>query len=189
MDELWQLYDEQGRALAGKGNVKADVFGQGLLHGAAHVWIWRVQDGAVEVLLQKRAAHKPTWPNCYDISAAGHIDLGEEPITAALREAKEEISLAVAEPQLKLIAVHRAYLIAPNKAIENEFQWLYTLQLAEDTNFTLQTSEVDSLVWVPIGQFKTYYNSDQYVPHGKLYYETVISAIESAVSPSGNPKQ
>jgi isopentenyl-diphosphate delta-isomerase len=181
-DELWQLYDEQGQALKGKGAKKDDVFGNGILHAASHVWIWRKNNDTLEILLQKRAADKRTWPNRYDISAAGHIDLGETPLDAALREAKEEINLEIVAQELKLFGVHRAYLKAENGAIENEFQWLYRLELASETNFTLQASEVESLVWVSIDQFKAECNGDQYVPHTRLYYDTVASAIEFVAS-------
>lgn len=180
MEELCQLYDEQGQALEGKGGSKNDIFSKGLLHGASHVWIWRKRNGVLEILLQKRAADKRTWPNRYDISAAGHIDLGETSLQAALREAKEEINLDIAAQELKLFSVHRAHMTAENGAIENEFQWLYHLELTGDIDFSLQASEVESLVWTPIEQFKAECTGDQYVPHAKLYYDTVIAAIGSA---------
>lgn len=103
MTELWQLYDEQGRPVIGKGSTKDDVFGKALLHGASHVWIWRHKGNKIQILLQKRAADKRTWPNYYDISAAGHIDLGEDPITAAVRETKEEIGHDVPDTDLRFI--------------------------------------------------------------------------------------
>ena len=181
-DELWQLYDEQGQILEGRGGNKDDVFSRGILHGASHVWIWRNNNSKPEILLQKRAANKPTWPNCYDISAAGHIDLGEAPTGAALRETMEEIGLSIFSNELKLFGVHRAYLKAGNGAIENEFQWLYSLELIGDSGFTLETSEVESLIWVSLDQFKIECKGELYVPHGKLYYDTVVSAIEFAVS-------
>ncbi len=58
MSEQLQLYDEQGRALQGQGASKTVVHGQGLLHGGSHVWIWRIKDGTIEILLQKRAGQK-----------------------------------------------------------------------------------------------------------------------------------
>lgn len=180
MDELWQLYDEQGRVLNGEGAKKDEVFNKGLLHGASHVWIWRNKGGQREVLLQQRASNKRTWPNLYDISAAGHIDLGEKPLDAAIRETVEEIGLDTIADELKLFCVHRTYLKAENGAIENEFQWLYSLGLNDETNFTLQSSEVKSLKWVSLEQFKVENKGEQYVPHGELYYDTVVSAIESA---------
>lgn len=180
MDELWQIYDEQGHALVDKGAKKDDVFGNGILHGASHVWIWRKDKDTLEILLQKRAANKRTWPNRYDISAAGHIDLGETPLDAALREMKEEINLEVNPQRLKLFGVHRAYLKANDGTIENEFQWLYSLKITSDRTFDLQASEVESIVWMPIDKFRDNCADDQYVPHGKLYYDTVVSAIRLA---------
>ena len=182
MDELWQLYSEQGVALGGKGETKAEVSSKGLLHGAAHVWIWRLEDGITEVLLQKRAPNKRTWPNRYDVSAAGHINLDEAPIDAAQREAKEEINLDIPRDDLKLFGVHRAHLKTENGAIENEFQWLYSLKLAGGTSFSLRATEVESLVWLPIKQFKAECRNAQYVPHTGLYYDTVIAAIEYAAN-------
>lgn len=182
MDELWQLYNEQGIALAGKGNTKDTVFSQGLLHGAAHVWIWRRKNSTPEIMLQKRAASKRTWPGLYDISAAGHIDLGEEPLATALREAKEEINLDIAQNELRLFGIHRAYLAAGDNAIENEFQWLYSLELASEASFNLQASEVDSLMWIPTRQLEAECMNGQFVPHTKLYYDTVVDAIELAAN-------
>lgn len=180
MDELWQLYDEQGQVISGKGATKDNVFNNGLLHGASHVWIWRVKDSQREVLLQQRAADKRTWPNRFDISAAGHIDLGEKPLDAAIRETVEEIGLNVVGDELKLFCVNRTYLKAENGAIENEFQWLYSLKLTNETDFALQYTEVKSLMWVSLEQFKAENNGERYVPHGEQYYNTVASAIESA---------
>lgn len=182
MDELWQLYDEQGVVLKNKGCTKEEAFSQGLLHGAAHVWIWRVKNGDVEVLLQKRAPTKRTWPNRYDISAAGHINLGETPLEAGLREAMEEINLAIAKDRLKLFGVHRAHLVAENGAIENEFQWLYSLELIDHTNFHLRASEVEALEWISLRRFGDECTSDRYVPHTQLYYDTVIAAISRAAA-------
>lgn len=184
MDELWQLFDEQGRSIPDKGASKEEVFSNGLLHGAAHVWIWRTDNrGQAELLLQKRAANKRTWPSRYDISAAGHIDLGEEPIVAALREAKEEINLDITESELKLFAVHRAYMVAENGSIENEYQWLYLQRVNGELGLTMQQAEVDSVSWKNLVDFKQEVlrdnNNAMYVPHGNIYYENLVSAIEN----------
>lgn len=180
MDELWQLYDEQGQALRDKGGKRSDIFQNGLLHGGSHVWIWRKNNGTLDILLQKRAAAKQTWPNLYDISAAGHIDLGETPLEAARREAKEEIDLDIAAHELRLFGMHRICLKAENGAIENEFQWLYHLEITGKAGFNLEASEVESLLWMPLDQFSTDCTGSRYVPHGKLYYDTVVSAINAA---------
>lgn len=185
MQELWQLYSEQGEPLPGQGAAKADVFNNGTLHAASHVWMWRRTDHGPEVLLQKRASHKMTWPDCYDISAAGHIDLGETPLQAALRESKEEIGLEIPPAKLQLFSVYRAHLRASKDAVENEFQWLYILEITEDAQqFTMQAKEVSSVEWKPLADFTTETRgvSEDYVPHGELYYDTVIAAVTRASS-------
>lgn len=183
-DDLWQLYDEQGRPLAGKGDVKHVVFTKGLLHGAAHVWIWRRGSSEPEVLLQKRAATKRTWPNCYDISAAGHIDLDETPLIAAIRETNEEIGLDITETQLHHIGVKRVHMIAPTGELENEFQWLYLLEAPDQTSLTLRQLEVASVAWKPLSVFRqeTTGEAQGYVTHGERYYSLVADEIERAAN-------
>ena len=181
MTELCQLYDNQGRALVGQGAVKDKIFSDGLLHGASHVWIWRQASNGIEILLQKRAANKRTWPNLYDVSAAGHIDLGEDPVEAAIRETHEEIGIQVHSTDLKFIGVQQFYIVAGNDAIENEYQWLYLLELSTATNFKLEQDKVAALEWKPIADFKQEVRSNTklYVPHGTLYFDTVTNAIEN----------
>ena len=58
MQELWQLFNEQGLPIENEGRTKDEVFSNGLLHGASHVWIWRKSEKGIEVLLQKRASTK-----------------------------------------------------------------------------------------------------------------------------------
>lgn len=188
MQELWQLYDEQGQPLANKGAVRSDVFSKGLLHGASHVWIWRHINQTPQILLQKRSATKETWPNLFDISAAGHIDVNEDPLTAAIRETHEEIGLAVTEADLNFIGVEKIYMTDGNGKIENEFQWIYLYEINSNVEFKLHEDEVASLEWQNIENFKTRLvsRSQNYVPHGDKYFSTVIDAIETRIASSSN---
>lgn len=47
----------------------------------------------VEVLLQKRAMDKDSFPGQYDTSSAGHIHAGDEPRVSAVRELGEELGI------------------------------------------------------------------------------------------------
>lgn len=60
-----------------------------------------------EVLMLKRSADKKAFPNCLAFPG-GHIEQGEDPLAAALREAHEEtgISIYTRDIQLKFIAMH-----------------------------------------------------------------------------------
>ena len=182
MQEEWQLYDDQGRPLADKGATKTAVFERGLLHAAAHVWIWRRTAEGAEVLLQKRASTKKTWPDLLDISAAGHVALGEDPLAAAVREIREEIGLEISVAELRFISVDRRYLLAAPDAIENELCWVYLLELPQAENFILKADEVASLQWKKVKDFAAETSgptSEGYVPQGPLYFAKVVAGIEA----------
>lgn len=186
MTELWQLYNEDGQPVALQGASKPDVFGKGLLHGASHVWIWRRKNGEPEILLQKRAAVKLTWPNCWDISAAGHIDLHEQPIEAAIRETTEELGLDTKAENLHLITKRRDVLNAPTGEIENEWRWVYAFQLEANTRFKLQKTEVSTLIWKNLKlmqqELKDPTQAKNYVPHGDAYFRELVSWFKANAS-------
>jgi isopentenyldiphosphate isomerase len=184
MEELWQLYDNQGRPISGKGANKNDVYGKALLHAASHVWIWRQNGQDVEILLQKRAADKRTWPSRYDISAAGHIDLGETELQAAIREAEEEIGHTPNIAKLEFIGTHRCFVIAQDKTwTENEIRFLYLLKIDTGTNFKLEDGEVASLEWKSVATIKREladraFLQGNYVPHSDAYFAMLFEALE-----------
>lgn len=76
---------------------------KGIMHRTAHVWVIRRSDRGTEVLLQKRSRKKESFPGMYDTSSAGHIPAGEEPLTSALRELKEELGIAAEKNSLEYI--------------------------------------------------------------------------------------
>lgn len=181
MTELWQLYDESGEPIAGQGASKDDIY-KGALHGAVHVWVWRLLNDQVELLLQHRAPQKLTWPNTWGESVGGHIDLSESPETAALREATEEIGVNIKFKDLVLITKRKDYLVAPNGAIENEFRWVYAYQLQVEIELELEENKVDDAKWRSLGKVKQDLADKkiqkQYLPQGATYYHEVFAAIE-----------
>ncbi len=178
MSELWQLYNEDGTPITGKGAIKDEVFKDGLLHGAAHVWIWRPTGDSIEVLLQRRAANKRTWPNLLDISAAGHIDLGETPLEAAVRETKEEIGVDVDATELEPIDILKGYMVAPDGSKENEFRWLYGYQLKSGQDLNMEEQEVSALLWKSLDVFTAEVlenrTTERYVPQPEPYFDRLI---------------
>ena len=99
MSELLDLRKEDG-SRKGETKERELVHRDGDLHGTSHVWLvrYRADRGSADVLLQKRSAHKDSFPGCYDISSAGHIPAGQDFRESALRELREELGVK-AEPE------------------------------------------------------------------------------------------
>lgn len=178
---LWQLFDNQGRPLAGKGATKHDAAINGLLHGAVHLWLWRRQGDDFDALFQRRQHGILAWPGRLDSSAGGHIYLGEEPHAAALRLAREEIGAELHADELCLSGVMRARLpVDDTGLIEHEYQWVYLLQTHDSPALHLEPEKVQSIEWRPLGRcladLSDANHTETYVPRGTLYFSLLRDA-------------
>ncbi len=107
----------------------------------ACVWFWKKLDGKVYLLAQKRAASVHNG-GFYDASAGGHVDSGEEVLTAALRETKEEIGVSLVPEELEFLCAYR---------VSDKIAFFYLSdRTGKDDNFTLDPEEVESVEWVPL---------------------------------------
>lgn len=87
-DDLLPVVDEEDRLV---GEVpRRRVHLEKLRHRAVHVV---VEDGRGRVLLQLRSGGKDSYPHWWDISVGGHVDPGEDYLTAAKREIQEELGI------------------------------------------------------------------------------------------------
>ena len=100
--ELLDIVDENGIP-TGKTIERKIAHSEGIRHRTAHVWIIRKTDNGAEVLLQKRAMGKDSFPGRYDTSSAGHIQAGDEPEESAIREMKEELGIDASVSDLHFV--------------------------------------------------------------------------------------
>jgi isopentenyl-diphosphate Delta-isomerase len=182
--ELWQNVLSNGE-LSDVPRVAHSPLARGMSVAAAHVWIWREKNGARQVLLQKRAADKHSWPGFYDISAAGHIDFLERPISAAIRETKEELNLDVTQDQLKYIGTYRVKEHTWEQyRFVDEYQWIYILKLDKDIDFFFNDGEVSEAAWFNLERLKSDVSQRIFninvVRHDKEYFGIVFKALEDA---------
>lgn len=89
--EMIDILDNTG-AKTGRVATRDDIHRLGLGHKIAAV---AVIDNKNRILLQQRSMNKLTNPGKWDITAAGHVDAGEDTFTTALRETAEEVGLKV----------------------------------------------------------------------------------------------
>ncbi len=94
-DELFPLVDEQGRVV-GSATREQCHSGSMLLHPVVHLHLF---NSAGELFLQHRPAWKDIQPNRWDSGVGGHVDLGESPSEALIRESREELGIEGFEPE------------------------------------------------------------------------------------------
>lgn len=117
---------------------RSTVHAQGLLHRAAHIWLFRPNG---TLLMQKRSPHKDRFPLCWTSAVSGHVDSGETYLCAAIREYTEELGSTIVPP-LKLIAKHHAC-----QETDLEFVEIYSAHVSEEQFPHFNTQEIDELRW------------------------------------------
>lgn len=117
-DELFDVVNDQDQVVGTA--PRRVVHAQGLWHRAVHVLLF---SPAAELFIQKRSAHKDTYPHCYDSSASGHLDSGETYDQCAVRELREELGL-----DLPVGALTKQFKLSACALTGWEFVWVYSLQ-------------------------------------------------------------
>ena len=87
-DEIFDVVDQENQVV--RQELRRTVHAEKLLHRAVHIFVIN-PDG--EIFLQKRSWLKDSMPEKWDSSAAGHLDAGEDYLTSAVRETREEVGV------------------------------------------------------------------------------------------------
>ena len=138
-DELLDLVDADDTVI---GTVpRSRVHGApALRHRAVHVLVY---DRHGALLLQKRSPAKDVQPGKWDTSVGGHLAAGESYVSAAVREAREELGLTVAAADLE--PVHEFVWRSP---VETEH--VRSFRLRSDGPFRPHPEEVEEVrFWAP----------------------------------------
>jgi len=96
-EELFDIYDEEMRPIGTA--PRSEVHKNGYWHRSFHCWLTRREGDRRFVRFQLRNGDKDTYPNYYDITAAGHLAAGET-MREAIRELEEELGVAASFEQL-----------------------------------------------------------------------------------------
>lgn len=141
-DEIWQLYSTDGQPIPGKGVPSDTKHAEEYSFGLALVWLWRLNDGVLEICLQKRALSKKRYPGMYSTSAGGHVNLDETPQVAAVRECEEELGVMLDPEKLRFIGTFRV-----NNEPQN-IRFIFSYHITEDVVFRFNDGEVETVEWM-----------------------------------------
>ena len=149
--EYFDILDENGNK-TGKIKLRSEVHRDGDWHKSVHIWI--INDKG-DILLQRRCATKDSNPNMLDISCAGHLTAGDESLSGAIRELKEELNLDVKPEELHFIKTLKRNSKYTSTFINNEFDDLYILRTTKSTDdMKYQEGEISEIFFVPYKEFK-----------------------------------
>lgn len=148
--EIFDVVDEYGNP-TGETVERGEAHAKGIRHRTAHIWIARKVEGNWQVLLQKRALTKDSFPGRYDTSSAGHIQAGDEPLESALRELKEELGIEATPKQLHFANTFRIQYEKEfhNKLFkDNEIAFVYVyLGQVDAGQIIVQEEELECVEW------------------------------------------
>ncbi len=149
--EYFDVLDENGNK-TGKIKLRSEVHRDGDWHKGVHIWI--INDKG-EILLQRRCATKDSNPNMLDISSARHLTAGDESLSGAIRELKEELNLDVKPEELQFIKTLKRNSKYTSTFINNEFDDLYILRTTKSIDdMKYQEEEISEIFFVPYKEFK-----------------------------------
>ena len=99
MEEIFDVFNEKGEYL-NKTASREVCHSKGLWHKAVTAFIINSKG---QVLLQKRSPNKKLWPNCWDITAGGHVLSGEFGFQSIIREVEEELGFTLTKNDILFI--------------------------------------------------------------------------------------
>ncbi len=178
MIEYIDIVDDQGKP-TGEVISKDEAHRLGKWHLTAHVWIYNSKG---EILFQKRALVKSTFPGLWDISVAGHISTGESAEVGAYREILEEIGLDIDVKDLEKVFVFKeSHYHEKMDWYNNEFHHVYLYKFDGSVDgLKLQVEEVEAVRFLSLQGFKDELSdsemSKMFISNPE-YYDKIIKEI------------
>lgn len=161
-DELWDVYDEN-RNLTGRIHRRGDYLESGDYHLVVHVWL---QNSRGEFLLTKRTPNKG-YPNMWE-STGGSALAGDDSLTAALREVKEETGLTADPGRGERVLSYR-------REDAHVDVWLFRQDFSLEDVVLLEGETCDKM-YVGISEIRRLYREHELVPFP--YLEQLLQIAE-----------
>ena len=143
-DEYFDLIDDDTGAVIGRATRRECHGDPKLIHRSVRVIVYH-PDGR-SLLLQKRSAAKDIFPGRWDMAVGGHVDSGETPDEAAVREMGEELGIP---PEVPL---EKRFSLKVRNEVESENVQLYSTTFGGP--FEIQEQELSEIRFFSFGELR-----------------------------------
>lgn len=168
-DEIWDLYDAQGRR-TGETMRRGEAIPAGLYHLGVHIWPINSKG---EFLIQRRAQSVRWKPGRWS-ATGGCAVAGEDDLSAAIRELREELGYEAGRNELRHIATLKRV---------NSFCSLFALFTNRPTQaFSLQAEEVSAIAWRSRRQLEEMLSAGMLHHYGSAYFRLLFDFQQSNAS-------
>lgn len=156
--ERWDLYT-QDRIRTGETMIRGEEIPEDRCHLVVRVWIVNAKG---EYLISRRAASRPTFPLLWE-AVGGSVVAGEDSLSGALREAKEEVGIDLAPMEGKL-AGSEVHMAAGGKKYGSiRDVWLFPYDGAVSLKHAT-TDEVSCIKWMTASEIEKLHQAGELVP-------------------------
>ena len=143
-DEYFDIIDDASGRIVGRALRRECHGNPKLIHRSVRIIVYH-PDGK-SMLLQKRSMKKDIFPGRWDMAVGGHVDSGETPDQAAVREMREELGMPADVPLKKL------FQLKVRNEIESENVQEYSAVFGGP--FRIQESELDEVRFFSFDELK-----------------------------------
>jgi len=160
--EMWDILEADGKK-TGRFVRRGDELKEGEYHLVVHIWI---KNSKGEYLISKRSPNKDLG-NLWEC-AGGSAIAGEDSLTAALREAKEEVGIT-----LNIGKGEKIYSFKRESSLNNIVNvWLFREDF-DISDVVLQEGETCDAKWVSQSEIFRMINSGEFIPlrHVRYIYD------------------
>ena len=159
--EIWDLYDAQGNR-TGKTMMRGEEVPAGFYHLAVHIWPMNPRG---DFLIQRRSPNVQWKPNLWAVTGGSAI-CGEDALTAAMRELKEEIGYDALPEEMHQIACLKR---------TNSFCCVFCIQIDWPiSSFSLQKEEVSAVAWCDKAKITRMLSDNMLYNYGDAYYRMLF---------------
>lgn len=163
--EIWDLYNEK-RERTGRDQVRGEEIPKGYYHLVVHVWI---RNRCGKYLISQRSADRPTHPLKWEC-VGGSVLKGEDSLTGALQETKEEVGLSLEPKDGKIVRSTIGRIVNGVRFSDIVDVWLFPY----DGPVSLEaatTKEVARIAWLDKKQIKELFDQGDFVDTLRYFFE------------------